>query len=102
MQKLLLSGVIACFCTLAEAAEDPNFDTRAYCAQVGEAVGGSKSIELTCVQMERQAKSEWTSRIIELSIANYCSQVASVVGGSYQILGSCGDMEESAAAQLAQ
>lgn len=78
----------------------PDIDSRAYCARVAKTVGGSRQIELSCVQQERRAAAALAAQPVEASILAYCVRVASSVSSGYAIIESCVRMEQRAAAEL--
>lgn len=78
----------------------PEIDIRAYCARVAETVGGSRQIELSCVQQVRRAATALADQPVEASIMAYCVRVAPSISSGYAIIESCVRMEQRAAAEL--
>jgi hypothetical protein len=81
-------------------AQVPSFDTDSYCEKVGEAIGGSSQIELSCREIEQTAKSKLITESYSNKAMNYCKQIAETVGGSYHILLTCIQDEMSAERKL--
>ena len=90
---LLISAV-----TFAMAASElPEYDIKAYCAQVAEMSGSSYIIEKGCRDMEINAKAALEKQEnVEARIMEYCNEVSQMSGGSYTILNGCITMERDA------
>jgi len=78
----------------------PQYDTAAYCRKIGDTVGGSNDIELTCRRQESGAENWVRSRNTPDRTMRYCARIGETVGGSYDILKTCIQQEEEAASQL--
>lgn len=76
------------------------FDTHAYCRKIGDAVGGSSEIELTCRRSESMAKQNIQDHRPIDRVFDYCKNIGANVGGSYEIMQTCIQQEESAQRQL--
>ncbi|MDR6235197.1 hypothetical protein [Pseudomonas oryzihabitans] len=86
--------------TLAVASQAADYDIKAYCRSVSDAVGGSAQIELTCRKQEERAKASIAGKQAPAKTLAYCQSVGDAIGGSYQILATCINQELAAKAQL--
>lgn len=92
----MLALIVASTPALADTV--PRYDPAGYCKEVGDAVGGSSSIEKSCIELEQQAYNElkagWAS--YPARARSYCDEVSQATGGTYQILLSCIEKESEA------
>jgi hypothetical protein len=65
------------------------FDSRKYCKEVSNVIGGSYQIEDGCMQNERTSEKNLKRTSVPSEIIKYCKEVSNVVGGSYQIMDGC-------------
>lgn len=94
------AGLLYAGCAIAaDAPAPPRYDVATYCRNVGNTIGGSASIEQSCMQQEQTAynglKSAWAT--YPARAKSYCDMVARTIGGSYSIMASCIEMEVGAA-----
>lgn len=80
--------------------ELPQYNTSAYCKQVSDVVGGSYTIESSCIKRENRVKDTLSTMSIDIEILRYCDQVAQVTDGSYSILQACIKRETDAKKEL--
>jgi len=78
----------------------PEYDTARYCKRLGDMVGGSNDLELTCVQQENDAAKDVFAKSVTVRTMNYCDGLAKNVGGSYELLETCIEQENKAASRL--
>lgn len=76
------------------------FDSRKYCKEVSNVVGGSYQIEEGCMQNERTSERNLRDMSLPSEIIKYCKEVSNVVGGSYQIMFGCATNELNAKRSL--
>lgn len=82
----------------AVAFSPPNYDTSAYCRKVAP---NSYSLELGCVDMEREAQSWLESTDIPSDVWLHCSDLMSqTMSTSYSLLKGCIEMESDAKRKL--
>ena len=77
-----------------------SFDISAYCRSIADTAGGSYQIELTCREMERDAKSRINRKQVPDRIMRYCRRIGETAGGSYQIMLTCIIQELNARSQM--
>ena len=82
--------------------ELPQYNTSTYCKRVANSIGGSYTIESSCIKTEKNAKAALLKMSVEPKILGYCDQVAKTIGGSYSILQTCIDQETDAKKELGQ
>ena len=78
---------------------------REHCTSVGEAVGGSYAIALSCTEDETASKQKVdaiTAAGLDPQIQIYCGQVSEAVGASFSIMEACIRQELEAKAQLSR
>jgi hypothetical protein len=86
----------------AFAVEDPGYDTKKYCKEVGDIAGGSSQLELSCRQMEERTKKNLANIQASARSAKHCADVGKIAGGSYQLFEACLQQEAEAEKELAK
>jgi hypothetical protein len=76
------------------------FDTKAYCRKMGESIGGSNTLELSCREQEEAARASIAAMAVPERTKTYCSQMAQSIGGSYVLMQSCIEQELQARKSL--
>lgn len=82
---------------MPEADSLPVYDTKRYCARIGENVGGSAQIEKVCREEEKSAYMRLQEMDIIPKTLRYCDKISENLGGTYQMLKVC--IEEETAAR---
>ena len=103
MRHLLFVLVVFALCaTPAFAAPVPNWDIKAFCAEVAKYAGGSAQIELQCRKDEAAALKAIASTNASARSLKTCAEIGAVAGKSYQIMEQCIKDEMAAEAELAK
>lgn len=102
MKRLALAVLLCCIASPCLAVEDPSFDYKKYCKDVGDAVGGSSQIELACRDDELKAKERIAAVEASAKATGYCKEVSEAIGGSYVIFEECLNEESAAEKKLAK
>jgi hypothetical protein len=86
MKKSLFVLAVAAYTGIVIANE---YDTKAYCKDMSEVIGGSYLIEKSCRDQEMVAKAQLARLAIPSEIEKYCDDMGEFIGGSYVIKQSC-------------